>query len=293
MLSTLENPYTKEEEIQLGFLVQEGLKAEKELEEYVDLTDDEVASLNKTIEVGRDAHLKLFNATRGIVNRIAHNVSERSQVNYSIEDIAQDGYLALWEAINRYDPTRDNRVSTFVYWSITKWVSYHLNRMRIVRLPENRMEQLQKINKAKKEYKDLYGDATPDLVEKYVLNKTGLTHEVYVMIQDAMYPTKSLDAPTLKGDKNSGHLGNYLKLGKVSIVPTIESAELLKVLNTLTLSEQRAILVSYSLNDDGVSYEEYLRENNLTPDELEKLVRRILRRTKMKLKKEQEQTGKV
>jgi len=157
-----------DEEILLGRKVQRLMEIEearKELEANTGRTidDRELANLisadwkacMREIRDGRKAKDKMVTANLRLVVSIAKKYTKR---NMELLDIIQEGTIGLVRGVEKFDPGRGYKFSTYAYWWIRQGITRAIaEKSRAIRLPIHVTENLNRLKKAQRELSQLNG----------------------------------------------------------------------------------------------------------------------------------------
>ncbi len=165
-----------EQEITLGRQVQE-LMALEEIEqeltmraggtapEQVELASAaglSVPVLKKRLQAGRRAKERMVAANLRLVVSVAKKYTKR---NMELLDLIQEGTIGLVRGVEKFDPTRGYKFSTYAYWWIRQGITRAIaEKSRTIRLPIHITETLNKLKKGQRELSQELG-RTPTVSE--------------------------------------------------------------------------------------------------------------------------------
>jgi len=165
-----------EQEITLGRQVQELMAIEEQREELRlrsggdDPSDDELAAaagitpqqLKKRLRLGQRAKERMVAANLRLVVSVAKKYTKR---NMELLDLIQEGTIGLVRGVEKFDPTRGYKFSTYAYWWIRQGITRAIaEKSRTIRLPIHITETLNKLKKGQRELSQELG-RTPTVTE--------------------------------------------------------------------------------------------------------------------------------
>ena len=152
-----------DEEILLGRQVQRlmEIKACEELlsnpnkERLADSLGLTIKELKKEIRAGEKAKDKMVTANLRLVVSVAKKYTKR---NMELLDIIQEGTIGLVRGVEKFDPGRGYKFSTYAYWWIRQGITRAIaEKSRAIRLPIHVTENLNKLKKAQRELSQMNG----------------------------------------------------------------------------------------------------------------------------------------
>ena len=159
-----------DEEILLGRKVQRlmEIKACEEIantsteEDLAAVLDMTVKDLKREIREGEKAKDKMVTANLRLVVSVAKKYTKR---NMELLDIIQEGTIGLVRGVEKFDPGRGYKFSTYAYWWIRQGITRAIaEKSRSIRLPIHITENLNKLKKAQRELSQING-AMPTVFE--------------------------------------------------------------------------------------------------------------------------------
>jgi RNA polymerase primary sigma factor len=154
-----------DEEVTLAAQYREGRAAQAQLSEASTLDPQARQALEGAIARGQQARECMI---RGNLRLVVSQAKQYAGRGLSFEDLVQEGNIGLIAAVERYDPTRGNRFSTYAVWWIQQRMGRAIaNKVRLVRLPVYVNDDLRRLHRARNDLAAALGRRpTPEEVAK-------------------------------------------------------------------------------------------------------------------------------
>ena len=214
------------------------------------LTHQEEIDLSNRAKAGdKSARARLIEKNLRLVVSVA---KKYRGYGLPFEDLIQEGNIGLMKAVEKFDPDRGFRFSTYATWWIRQAVQRAVaDKGRTIRVPVHMTE---KIRKMARTYNELSAEREREPTDEEVAERLGWTIDEVHDVKDAMPDATSLNQP-LSSNSDSSELGELVEDERASDTPGtvmrgMESAQLGEAIERLPERNRYVLLRRYGLDSN-------------------------------------------
>ena len=214
------------------------------------LTPEEEVELAARIKKGdKRAREQMIKATLRLVVKIAHDYEG---FGLPLLDLISEGNIGLMKAVERFDPSKGGKLSTYGSWWIKQSIKRALaNQSKTIRLPVHLVDKISKMRRVAMKLQEEFGREPTD---EELAEEMGMTSTRVAQMRTAAIRPASLDAPIGDDDSN-----NYSEIIADENADTpyemLEEQTVTRMLQEMvkTLDPREATILRYRFGLDGGS----------------------------------------
>ena len=246
------------------------------------ITADEEVELARKIRAGD--RLALERLTKANLRFVVSVSKQYQNQGLALPDLINEGNLGLIKAAERFDETRGFKFISYAVWWIRQSILQALaEQARIVRLPLNKIGNINKINRAFSELEQKF--ERPPSAEELAGFLSCSTEEIkQSLAQNGRHI--SMDAPLVESDESSSTMydvlmGDSLPSPESNLVLESLRSDIRRSLTTLTARESEVISMFFGLEGKApLSLEEIGDRFELTRERVRQIKEKAIRRLK-------------
>jgi len=239
--------------------------------------EEEAELADKMVKGDKKAKKKLVESNLRLVVSIAKRYIGRGM---HFLDLIQEGNLGLIKAVDKFDPSKGYKFSTYATWWIRQAITRAIaDQARTIRIPVHMVETINRLMRNSRHLLQTLGrEPTPEEIAAEMEIPVEKVRDILKISQDPI----SLETPV--GEEDDSSVGNFIPDDDAPS-PSDQAADVLlkeqieEVMETLTPREARVLRLRFGLEDGRTrTLEEVGREFMVTRERIRQIEAKALRK---------------